>query len=107
MRPSSSLSLSVALLFSAMLIAPNIAAEAGEANPTPPPQTNQQTPPKQHTQTKKPKKDKSSSAKDFLAGYHAAYAVIYDKGDYAVGIVALRALGYDDHADVATLIGYA
>ena len=59
------------------------------------------------TQTKKPKKEKSSSAEDFLAGYHAAYALIYDKGDYVAGIAALRALGYDDNADVATLLGYA
>ena len=50
---------------------------------------------------------KSSSAEDFLDGYHAAYALIYDKADYVDGIAALRALGYDDNADVATLIGYA
>jgi tetratricopeptide (TPR) repeat protein len=100
-------SLAVALLFSAVLVAPDIAAAADEPNPTPPPQTNQQTPPKKDTQTKKPKKDKSSSAEDFLAGYHAAYALIYNKGDYVAGIAALQALGYDDNADVATLIGYA
>ena len=100
-------SLAIALLFSAVLVAPDIAAAADEPNPTPPPQTNQQTPPKKDTQTKKPKKDKSSSAEDFLAGYHAAYALIYNKGDYVAGIAALQALGYDDNADVATLIGYA
>ena len=44
---------------------------------------------------------------DFLAGYHAAYALIYDQGDYVAGIAALRALGFDDNADVANLIGYA
>jgi len=105
---TSSRALAVALLFSAVLIAPDIAAAADEPNPTPPPpQTNQQTPPKKDNQSKKPKKDKSSSAQDFLAGYHAAYALIYDKGDYLAGIAALRALGYDDNADVATLIGYA
>ncbi len=104
---TSSRALAVALLFSAVLVAPDIAAAADEPNPTPPPQTNQQTPPKKDNQSKKPKKDKSSSAQDFLAGYHAAYALIYDKGDYLAGIAALRALGYDDNADVATLIGYA
>lgn len=104
---TSSRALAVALLFSAVLIAPDIAAAADEPNPTPPPQTNQQTPPKKDNQSKKPKKDKSSSAEDFLAGYHAAYALVYDKGDYLAGIAALRALGYDDNADVATLIGYA
>ena len=100
-------SLAVALLFSAVLVAPDIAAAADEPNPTPPPQTNQQTPPKKDTQTKKPKKDKSSSAEDFLAGYHTAYSLIYNKSDYVAGIAALQALGYDDNADVATLIGYA
>ncbi len=104
---TSSRALAVALLFSAVLIAPDIAAAADEPNPTPPPQTNQQPPPKKDNQSKKPKKDKSSSAEDFLAGYHAAYALVYDKGDYHAGIAALRALGYDDNADVATLIGYA
>ncbi len=104
---TSSRALAVALLFSAVLIAPDIAAAADEPNPTPPPQTNQQTPPKKDNQSKKPKKDKSSSAEDFLAGYHAAYALVYDKGDYLAGIAALRALGYDDNADVATMIGYA
>ena len=104
---TSSRALAVALLFSAVLIAPDIAAAADEPNPTPPPQTNQQTPPKKDNQSKKPKKDKSSSAEDFLAGYHAAYALVYDKGDYLAGIAALRALGYHDNADVATLIGYA
>jgi tetratricopeptide (TPR) repeat protein len=102
---SSSRSLVVALLLSAALVAPDIAAAAGEENPTPPPQSNQQTP--KNSQTKKTKKDKSSSVEDFLTGYHAAYALIYDRGDYVGGIAALRALGYDDNADVATLIGYA
>ena len=104
---TSSRALAVALLFSAVLIAPDIAAAADEPNPTPPPQTNQQTPPKKDNQSKKPKKDKSSLAEDFLAGYHAAYVLICDKGDYVAGIAALRTLGYDDNADVATLIGYA
>ena len=56
---------------------------------------------------KKKIKKKTSSDEEFLKGYHAAYALIYDKGDYAGGIEALRALGYDDNADVATLLGYA
>ena len=96
-----SLSLAAALLFSTILVAPDIAAAAGEENPTPPSQTNQSAP------MKKKVKKKTSSAEDFLKGYHAAYALIYDKGDYVGGIEALRALGYDDNADVATLVGYA
>jgi len=103
---NSSRSLAVALFFSALLIAPGIAAAAGETSPSPPPQTDQDSS-KKNTHNKKSKKDKTSSAEDFLAGYHAAYALIYDQGDYDGGIAALRALGYDDHPDVATLIGYA
>ena len=56
---------------------------------------------------KKKKNDKSSSAKDFIDGYHAAYSLIYDKDDYQGGITALRALEHDNNADVATLLGYA
>ena len=104
-------SLAAALLFSVVLIAPEIAAAAGEESPTPPPQTTQpQQPPgqtKQKTDTKKKDNQKSGSAEDFLAGYHAAWALIYDQHDYEAGIAALHALGYDDNADVATLLGYA
>jgi tetratricopeptide (TPR) repeat protein len=101
-------SLAALLMCSVVLVVPDVAGAVGESNPTPP-QTEQQAPTKQNTQTKKPKtaKDKSSSAEDFLTGYHAAYTLIYDKGDYAAGIAALWALGYDDNADVATLLGYA
>jgi tetratricopeptide (TPR) repeat protein len=99
----STLTLAAALLLSTVLIAPDIAAAAGEENPTPPASQNKSN----KDSNKKAKKDKSSSAEDFLTGYHAAYALIYDKGDYAGGIAALRALGYDDNADVATLLGYA
>ena len=99
----STLTLAAALLVSAVLIAPDIAAAAGEENPTPPASQNKSN----KDSNKKTKKDKSSSAEDFLTGYHAAYALIYDNGDYAGGIAALRALGYDDNADVATLLGYA
>ena len=108
---NTSRSLAAALLFSVVLVAPEIAAAAGEESPTPPPQPPQtQQPPgqtKQKTNTKKKDNQKSGSAEDFLAGYHAAWALIYDKHDYEVGIAALHALGYDDNADVATLLGYA
>ena len=100
MKPN--LALAAALLLSAVLVAPDIAAAAGEENPTPP--ASQKS--NKGTSTKQ-KKNKSSSAEDFLTGYHAAYALIYERDDYEAGIAALRALGYDDNADVATLIGYA
>lgn len=43
----------------------------------------------------------------FIQGYRAAYATIFDRGDYNGAIVQLRALGRDDNADVANLIGYS
>ena len=59
------------------------------------------------TTKQKPKKEKHSAAEKFLNDWHKAYALVYDQGDYTAGIAALRAMGYDDNADVATLIGYA
>jgi tetratricopeptide (TPR) repeat protein len=53
------------------------------------------------------KRNRSSSVEDFVAGYKAAYALIYEKGEYETAITALRALHHDDNADVANLIGYA
>jgi tetratricopeptide (TPR) repeat protein len=76
----------------------------GSNNPTPP----QSSQPSGTTTTKqKTKKQKSGSSKEFLDRYHAAHALIYEKSDYQAGITALRAMGYDDNADVATLLGYA
>jgi tetratricopeptide (TPR) repeat protein len=54
-----------------------------------------------------PVAQKTSSAQDFLAGYHLAYDLVYNTHDYAGGIAKLRSLGRDDHSDVATMVGYA
>src|SRR6478736_3181205 len=60
-----------------------------------------------------PKKKKSSEARPgieqtaFADGYRAAYAAIYDRHDYALAIEQLKALGRDDSAAVANLIGYS
>ena len=43
----------------------------------------------------------------FADGYRAAYATIYDRHDYASAITQLKALGRDDSAAVANLIGYS
>jgi tetratricopeptide (TPR) repeat protein len=62
------------------------------------------------TQTPKVKKtSKQSSIGDpaFSQGYRAAYATIYDRNDYAAAIEQLKALGHDDHPNVANLIGYS
>ena len=73
---------------------------AGSDNPSPP---------ASDTKKEKKKHDKSSSIDDprFLERYRAAYATIYDRNDYASAIEQLKALGQDDRADVANLIGYS
>jgi tetratricopeptide (TPR) repeat protein len=96
--------LAAGILAAAISGVPEFVAAMGSNNPTPP----QSSQPSGTTTTKhKTKKQKSSLIKDFLDRYHTAYALIYDKGDYRAGITALRAMGYDDNADVATLLGYA
>ena len=59
--------------------------------------------------THKLKKTKQSSLDDttFGQGYRAAYATIYDRNDYAAAIEQLKALGHDEHPNVANLIGYS
>jgi tetratricopeptide (TPR) repeat protein len=88
-------------LFSMALIAVPLLTSAhasGGDNPAPP-----------ASDSKKEKKDKSSSIDGdrFVAGYRAAYATIYDRNDYATAIGQLKALGQDERADVANLIGYS
>ena len=104
MRKTSLLA-AAAVLLSAVTAAPKLVLAMESASPPPP----TSAPSGSTTGTKKAKKksDKSSSAEDFLNGWHKAYALVYDKQDYEGGIAVLRAMGYDDNADVATLIGYA
>jgi tetratricopeptide (TPR) repeat protein len=56
---------------------------------------------------KKPKKDEKKSEQQFIDGYKSAHAMIYQRHDYAAAIDKLKALGHDDNADVANLIGYS
>jgi tetratricopeptide (TPR) repeat protein len=67
------------------------------------------SPPATNSSKDKKKHDKSSSIDDpkFIEGYRTAYATIYDRNDYASAIEQLKALGHDDRADVANLIGYS
>jgi tetratricopeptide (TPR) repeat protein len=61
------------------------------------------------THVPKSKKAKQSLFDDpaFAHGYSAAHATIYDRNDYAGAIEQLKALGHDDNAGVANLIGYS
>ena len=55
------------------------------------------------------KANKQSAFEDpaLAKGYREAYATIYDRNEYAAAIEQLRALGHDDHPNVANLIGYS
>ena len=56
------------------------------------------------------KKSELPSGQEYAAfanGYRAAYAAIYDRGEYASAIDQLKALHRDDNAAVANLIGYS
>jgi tetratricopeptide (TPR) repeat protein len=57
----------------------------------------------------KKKATKQSAFEDpaLAKGYREAYATIYDRNEYAAAIEQLRALGHDDHPNVANLIGYS
>jgi hypothetical protein len=89
--------LTLAMFSMALIAVPLLtsAHAAGGGNPSPPASDSNK------------KKKKSSSIEDsrFIEGYRAAYATIYDRNDYASAIGQLKALGHDDRADVANLIG--
>src|SRR5205807_7701825 len=70
---------------------------ASDDTPSPPPDK------------KKKKSEARPSIEDtaFVKAYRAAYATIYDRNDYAAAIGQLKALGHDDNAAVANLIGYS
>lgn len=91
----------VALFAVAPIAAPSsgTAFAAGSDDPSPPPSDS----------GTKGKKKKSSQRDDdrFITAYRAAYATVYDRADYAQAIDQLKALGQDDRADVANLIGYS
>jgi tetratricopeptide (TPR) repeat protein len=86
-----SLTLASAPVFSAVYAAPD--------NDPPPP------PPK--SKKKSSEASPRSEQTAFADGYRAAYAAIYDRHDYASAIAQLKALGHDDSAAVANLIGYS
>ncbi len=102
MRTSATKFFMLTMVSAALVGAPVIKAYASGSDTPAPPASGD-------TKSKKKKNDKSSSIDNpkFLAGYHTAYTTIYDRHDYAGAIDQLKALGQDDRADVANLIGYA
>jgi tetratricopeptide (TPR) repeat protein len=90
--------LTLAMLSMAMVAAPVHAWAAPDNDPPP------------SDSKGKKKKSSESTTRSYAAfadGYRAAYATIYDRHDYASAIEQLKALGRDDSAAVANLIGYS
>jgi tetratricopeptide (TPR) repeat protein len=90
-------------------VIPAFAAGGGGDPPssTPPPDAKSNSSKSTHKTKKKANKQSSVDATAFAQGYRAAYATIYDRNDYVSAIEQLKALGRDDQADVANLIGYS
>jgi tetratricopeptide (TPR) repeat protein len=101
---------SVALITSLPSV-PAFAAGGGgdppSASPPPPPPDNRTAPRSSSKAKKKPNKQSSADDAAFREGYRAAHATIYQRNDYAVAIEQLKALGRDDNAGVANLVGYS
>jgi hypothetical protein len=55
-----------------------------------------------HRARSKPSKQSAIDDPAFAKSYRAAYDTIYDRNDYAGAIEQLKALGHDDHPNVAT-----
>jgi tetratricopeptide (TPR) repeat protein len=100
--------LTLAMFVVALAAAPLVtrAYAAAPDNDTPPPSSTKST---KTTKAKKKTSEVRPGSEDtaFARGYRAAYAAIYDRHDYAPAIEQLRALGHDDIAAIANLIGYS
>jgi tetratricopeptide (TPR) repeat protein len=95
--------LTLAVLSSALVTAPFL-AQISVAGGDPPASD---TPPPPKAKKKTSENGSTVTSPTASAGYRAAYTAIYDRGDYAIAIDQLKALGRDDSAPVANLIGYA
>jgi tetratricopeptide (TPR) repeat protein len=96
--------IATAFLFAFVTSAAPALAE-GTSSPTPPPAPAGDKKPGDAKASSKKKKEKKSE-RQFLDGYKIAYDLI-QAGKYDAGIVAMHALGHDEHPDVANYIGYA
>ena len=97
------LSVAVTAIFIGAPALSALAAGGGGDPPSPPPSSSDSS----KNTKKKGKKSSSIEEQRFATGYRAAYATIYDRHDYVSAIEQLKALGHDDLADVANLIGYS
>jgi tetratricopeptide (TPR) repeat protein len=96
--------------FALAVAAPNRAGAVDTNTPSPTPQSSQSGDPSRpaaKSKKKKAAKKDKKAEQQFINGYKAAHAIIYQQHDYTAGIAALKALGHDDNPDVANLIGYS
>ena len=96
--------------FALAVAAPSPVGAVDTNTPSPTPQSSQSgdtsRPAAKSKKKKTAKKDKKAE-QQFIHGYRAAHATIYQHNDYAAAIDQLKALGHDDNAGVANLIGYS
>jgi tetratricopeptide (TPR) repeat protein len=91
-------------LFSIALAAgPVVTAAYANPDSSPPPPSDSGKKKKKKSSEVRPSNEQAA----FAAGYRAAYAAIYDRGEYASAIEQLKTLHRDDTAAVANLIGYS
>ena len=90
--------LTLAMLSMAVVAAPVLAFAAPDSDPPPSDSKGKK---------KKSSENGSRSYAAFADAYRAAYVTVYDRHDYAAAIEQLKALGRDDSAAVANLIGYS
>jgi tetratricopeptide (TPR) repeat protein len=88
----------------AVSLGPALAA-GGDPEPRTPPEPKGPSKGSDQKTTKKKQPDKKSE-QEFLDSYRAARLLVLE-GKYEEGIAAFKALGRDDHPDVANYIGYA
>src|ERR1700704_1532261 len=95
--------LTLAMFAMALIAAPVVSYAAPDSDTPPPPPSSGAKKAKKKTSEIQPSIDDAA----FARGYRAAYATIYDRNDYAAAIEQLKALGHDEHPNVANLIGYS
>ena len=95
--------LMLAMFSVALVAAPVITTVYAAPDNDPPPPSSAKSKAKKKTSEVSPRMEDTAFAK----GYRTAYATIYDRNDYTSAIAQLKALGHDDMAAVANLIGYS
>ena len=106
MRKSAAKLLTLATLAIALATAPVITKVYANSDDNPSPPSSSTKKGKKRGTELIPSQDSREYAK-FASDYRAARSTVYDRHDYALAIDQLKALGHDDNAAVATLIGYS